>query len=55
MMLSLEGWDFLCRTRAVALTDRPLGRSHLGRSPVLTMQVDGTAVAQERGLRPLVQ
>ncbi len=36
-----------CRTWAVASTDRPPDLPDLGRSRVLTMQVERTAVAQE--------
>src|SRR3954464_6532280 len=36
-----------CRSWAVASTDRPPGRSDLGRSRVLILQVKGEAVAQE--------
>jgi RNA-directed DNA polymerase len=42
-----------CRLRAVASRDRPPSRSDLGRSRVLTIQVECTAVAQEARRRPL--
>ena len=42
-----------CRIWAVASIDRPPGRSDLGRSRVLTIQVECTAVAQEARRRPL--
>jgi hypothetical protein len=43
-----RGWAATPQQKlAVASTDRPPGRSDLGRSRVLTMQVEGAAVAQE--------
>jgi hypothetical protein len=42
-----------CRLRAVASKERPPSRSDLDSSQVLTMQVKGTAAAQEARPRPL--
>jgi hypothetical protein len=50
---SCAGAAIRARIRAAVSTDRPLGRSDLGRGRVLTMQVEGTAVAQEARLTPL--